>query len=75
MNAQRDIGVVLTEEMETELRGMAIYQQDLSWKMFVPPLPVHQVSKLLIKTFQNKTKQWGIQLLDVSGIQSVKDAK
>ena len=55
LNAQRDIGVVLTEEMETELRGMAIYQQDLSWKMFVPPLPVHQVSKLLIKTFLNKT--------------------
>jgi hypothetical protein len=29
--------------VEAELRGMAIYQTELDWKMFIPPLPAHQV--------------------------------
>ena len=34
-------GLVDDEVME-ELRGMVLYSSDVSWKMFIPPLPAHQ---------------------------------
>ena len=41
---QRKHGVAISPEVESELCTMQIYQREVGWRMFIPPLPVHQVS-------------------------------
>ena len=41
---QRKHGVAISPEVESELSSMQIYQREVGWRMFIPPLPVHQVS-------------------------------
>jgi len=36
-------GVQVTPEMEEELGSMEIYQEELSWRTFIPPLTHHAV--------------------------------
>ena len=38
---QRQIGSLYDEQLAEELAGRKIYQEEISWKMFIPPLPSH----------------------------------
>ncbi len=36
-------GQPLSPELLKELESMELYQTEIDWKMFIPPLPEHQV--------------------------------
>lgn len=38
-------GFQVTPELEDELASMEIYQEELSWRTFIPPLTEHAVSR------------------------------
>lgn len=37
-------GINMTPEVRSELAKMKLYQGSIGWKMFIPPLPQHDVS-------------------------------
>lgn len=41
-------GQTLSAEFEQELESMELYQTEIDWKMFIPPLPVHQVVQMIV---------------------------
>jgi hypothetical protein len=40
----------MTDAVEEEVRSMELYQSEIGWKTFIPPLPTHQVSVLWINS-------------------------